>query len=75
MWQKSGSIWVYTPMPIITIEPGNGPDGQTIWHTFCGGKPVPQIQPSENLGELMMNTYKYYNDRIEMSTAKEPWQP
>ena len=75
MWQNNGSIWVYTPMPIITIAPGNGPDGQTIYHACCGGRPVPQIQPSANLGELMMRTVKYYDDRIEMTPVKEKWEP
>lgn len=74
MWEKNGSIWVYTSMPIITIAPGNGPDGQTIWHACCGGRPVLQISPSTNLGELMMRTVKYYDDRIETETVKERWR-
>ena len=75
MWQNNGSIWVFVLMPIITIEPGTGPDGQTIYHACCGGRPVPQIPPSNSLGELMMRTVKYYDDRIEMQPVKERWQP
>lgn len=75
MWQNNGSIWIYTPMPIITVELVSGPDGKPIYHACCGGRPVPQIPPSYNLGELMIQTVKYYDDRIEMQPVKERWQP
>lgn len=76
MWQNNGSIWVYMPMPIITIEPGKGPDENPLWYyARCGGKPVPQIPPSTSIGELMMQTVKYYDGRIEMQPVKEKWEP
>lgn len=68
MWEKDGSIWIYRGMPIITIEPC-----ETGYQACCGGRPVPQIQPGENLGEVMMRTVRYYNDRIETETVKEQW--
>ena len=73
MWQRNGTIWIYNPMPIITIEPCTFPDGQTGWQACCGGRPVPHIQPCDSLGEMMMLTVKYYDDRIDMTTVKERW--
>lgn len=73
MWHKSGSIWIFEPLNFITIQPTRGPDGQELWETFCGGRPVPQIPKNSSLGELMMQTVKYYDDRIEMTPVKEPW--
>lgn len=75
MWQNNGSIWVYMPMPFITIQPGNGPDGQTIYYACCGGRPVPQIPPCTSLQVLMVDTVKYYDDRIEMTPVKEKLEP
>lgn len=75
MWQNNGSIWVCVTMPIITIEPSHGPDGQTIYHACCGGRPVPQIPPNTSFGELMMQTFKYYDERIDMQPVKERWTP
>ena len=74
MWRKDGSIWVYETLNIITIEPAAGPDGQTIWQACCGGRPVPQIQSGDNLGVVMMDTVKYYDARIDMTTVKELWK-
>lgn len=74
MWRNNGSIWVYIPMPIITIEPRSGPDGETIYYACCGGRPVPQIPPSGSLSDLMHQTIRYYDDRIEMEPVKEKWQ-
>lgn len=75
MWRNNGSMWVYMPMPIITIQPGNSPDGQTVWHACCGGRPVPQIPQSTNLCELMNQTVRYYDERIELQPVKERWEP
>lgn len=68
-WEQNGSIWVCKPMPIITIEPTQDHSG---WQACCGGRPVPQIPPGDNLGEVIMRTARYYEDRIEMTSVKEP---
>ena len=68
MWEQCGNIWIYINLPIITIEPTQDHTG---WQACCGGRPVPQIPPGENLGEVMMRTVKYYDDRIEMTSVKE----
>ena len=73
MWQNKGGIWVYQKLPFVSIEPFKDESGEVMWRTCCGGRPVPQISPSDSLGELMMDTVKYYNDRIEMEPVKERW--
>ena len=77
MWQRYGNIWVCKELPIITIEPfaaEGQPDGPKVWHACCGGRPVPQIAPSSSSVEVMKRAEKYYDDRIEMTTVKEPWR-
>ena len=69
MWEQCGNIWIYINLPIITIEP----DGQGNWQACCGGRPVPQIPPGDSLGEVMMRTVRYYDERIEMTSVKESW--
>lgn len=70
MWENDGFIYIYHNLPIITIEPT---EDHTGWQACCGGRPVPQIPPGENLGEVMMRTVKYYDNRIEMTSVKERW--
>lgn len=74
MWRKEGTVWIWERMDIITIEPADGPDGESVWQTCCGGRPVPQIHPCDNIGVLIMETEQYYRERIEATTVKEPWR-
>lgn len=74
MWQNKGEIWVYKELPFISIEPFKDDGGELMWRTCCGGRPVPQIPPSASLGELIMQTIRYYDERIEMTPVKERWE-
>ncbi len=73
MWKRYGNIWVMQEMPIITVEPFLV-SGQFVWKACCGGRPVEQIEPGTNSAEVMTRTRKYYDDRIEMTSVKQPWR-
>lgn len=68
MWENDGSIYIYHNLPIITIEPTQDHTG---WKACCGGRPVHQIPPGNDLGEVMMRTVRYYDEQIEMTSVKE----
>ena len=77
MWKRYGNIWVCQEMTFLTIEPfvaEGQPDGPRVWKACCGGRPVPQIEPSTSSTEVMMRAEKYYDARIKMPYAGQRWR-
>lgn len=80
MWKRYGNIWVCQEMPFITIEPfpvlglPGAPKNRFLWKACCGGRPVEQIEPSDNSAEVMMRAEKYYDSRINMPSAGQRWR-
>lgn len=73
-WTREGNIWILEELPFITVVPCQINGRAEGWHACCGGRPVPQIAPGHNSREVMDQTEKYYDARIELTSVQGEWR-
>ena len=65
MWERSGSVWKFLPVPCVTVEPcmtSRGPG----WQAMCSGKPLPSIKAHRRSDIVKRNVWEYFDRRVEL---------
>ena len=65
MWTRIDSIWYFTPVPGVTVEPcmtSRGPG----WQALCGGKPIPSIKTHRRSDMVRRAVWEFFDRRVNL---------